>query len=53
MVAYVDKLLNTVPCRMYELAVGEDLCTIDLLTMMLSRENGGKAPCEHVWRCDI
>ena len=37
----------------YELLVGDDLCTVDLLTMLLSRENGGKAPCEHVWRCDV
>ncbi|KAL3130379.1 hypothetical protein ABBQ38_008204 [Trebouxia sp. C0009 RCD-2024] len=36
--------------RLYKLAVGHDLCTIDLLTMRLSRENGGKAPCEQVWR---
>ena len=37
-------------CRIFNLPIGYELCEVDLLTMLLSSEEGGKAACRTVWR---
>ncbi|DBA74003.1 TPA: hypothetical protein ACH3X1_010827 [Trebouxia sp. C0004] len=47
---FMDPLWTSRSLRYYTLTFGNEVCTTGLVAMLLSSENGGKAPCPAVYR---